>query len=206
MSKEDLYLYPVWLRIWHGVNALCIILLIVSGISMQYGNVDYPFLPFKISVTIHNICGIIVSIGYVFFLVFNHFSGNGKQYVPNYKGFVERLVKQANYYLKGYFKEEPKPYPISKNNKFNPLQRLSYIATMYVLMPIVVVTGIALLYPEMIVDKIFNMGGVAITAILHAIGGFFISLFLIIHLYVASIGKHPLKNYKSIVDGYHRAE
>ena len=69
MSNQGLYLYPVWLRIWHGVNALGIILLIFTGISMQYGNIDYPLLPFKVSVMIHNISGIVVSIGYVVFAI-----------------------------------------------------------------------------------------------------------------------------------------
>lgn len=66
--------------------------------------------------------------------------------------------------------------------------------------------GFGLLYAEVIVSKVFNMGGVILTAVLHAIMGFFISLFLIIHLYVASIGKHPLRNYKSIINGYHAAD
>jgi thiosulfate reductase cytochrome b subunit len=206
MSKQDLYLYPVWLRIWHGINALGIILLIVTGISMQYGNVDYPLLPFKASVIMHNIAGIVVSIAYVFFLISNHFSNNERQYIPNYKGFVNRLFIQAKYYLSGYFKGEPKPFPITKDNKFNPLQRMSYISVMYLFVPIVVITGIALLYPEMIFSKVLNYGGVMLTAILHASMGFFISLFLIIHLYVASIGKHPLRNYKSIINGYHAAD
>lgn len=203
MENKGIYLYPIWLRIWHGINALGIILLIITGISMQYGNVDYPLLPFKVSVIIHNVCGIVISIGYVVFVIANHFSNNAKQYVPNYKGFIQRIIKQANYYLKGYFKGEPKPFPITIDNKFNPLQRLSYITIMYVFVPLIVFTGIGLLYPEFIFSKIFNMGGVQLTAIVHAIAGFFISIFLIIHLYVASIGKNPLKNYKSIITGYH---
>ncbi|HCC31259.1 MAG TPA: hypothetical protein DEQ03_14610 [Marinilabiliales bacterium] len=206
MSNQGLYLYPVWLRIWHGVNALGIILLIFTGISMQYGNIDYPLLPFKVSVMIHNISGIVVSIGYVVFAIANHFSNNAKQYVPNYKGFGQRIMKQTTYYVFGYFKGEPKPFPITKDNKFNPLQRLSYITVMYIFVPLIVFTGVGLLYPQLIFSKIFNMGGVQFIAVLHAIAGFFISLFLIIHLYVASIGKHPLKNYSSIITGYHSTE
>ncbi len=206
MSKHDLYLYPVWLRIWHGVNAICIILLIVTGISMQYGNLDYPFLPFKTSVLLHNFAGVTAAIGYAVFLVYNHFSGNGKQYVPNYRGFAGRISKQGMYYLYGYFKGEPKPFPITKENKFNPLQRFSYLTTMYVFVPIIAITGVGLLYPELIFTKIFNIGGVQLTAVLHSVMGFFISLFLIVHLYVASIGKNPLRNYKSIINGYHAAD
>ncbi|MCX6259522.1 MAG: cytochrome b/b6 domain-containing protein, partial [Bacteroidia bacterium] len=31
-----MYLYPAWIRLWHLFNALLIIVLIVTGISMQY--------------------------------------------------------------------------------------------------------------------------------------------------------------------------
>jgi len=203
MESEKLYLYPVWLRIWHGINALGIILLIITGLSMQFGNIDYPLIPFKTSVYIHNFCGILVSIGYLVFVVGNFVSDNGIHYRFKIRGLYTRFYKQIMYYISGYFKDEPKPYPISEESKFNPLQRVSYAIAMYVLVPIVVITGIGLLYPEFIVEIVLGISGIQLTAVAHGVMGFFISFFLIIHLYVASIGKHPLKNYKSIITGYH---
>jgi thiosulfate reductase cytochrome b subunit len=203
MEPNKLYLYPKWLRAWHGVNAICIIMLIATGISMQYSDPNYPFIPFGTAILLHNIFGIIAIISYTLFLLGNLFTSNGKQYIIRTKGLVKRLVKQSQYYLTGYFKDEPKPFPISKERKFNPLQSVAYTSAMYVLMPIVIITGIALLFPEFIISEVFNTSGILLTAILHASAGFFISLFLIIHLYVASVGKHPLRNYKSMIDGYH---
>ena len=37
-TSEKIYFYPVWLRIWHGFNALGIITLILTGVSMQSTN------------------------------------------------------------------------------------------------------------------------------------------------------------------------
>lgn len=206
MEKHKLYLYPIWLRVWHGVNALCILMLIFTGLSMQYGNMEYPLIPFKTSVLLHNFGGIVASIGFVIFLVGNFVSDNGIHYRFKIRGLYERFYNQIKYYVYGYFVGDEKPYPISKENKFNPLQRVSYAIAMYALMPLVVVTGIALLYPEIIYDKVFGLSGVQLTAVLHSIGGFFVSFFLIIHLYVASIGKNPLRNYKSMLTGYHESE
>lgn len=203
MADKRLYLYPKWLRAWHGLNALCIILLILSGISMQYSGERFNFMGFEIAVTMHNVSGIIVSINYLIFIIGNLLTRNGRQYLIVLKGLVGRLTKQANYYMKGYFKDEKKPYPISEENKFNPLQRISYVGAMYVLLPLLIISGIALLYPEIIIEKILNIGGIQLTAIFHSIVGFFVSVFLIIHLYVASVGKHPIKNYRSIITGYH---
>jgi len=206
MENHKLYLYPVWLRIWHGINALCIIVLIISGLSMQYGNIDYPLIPFKTSVLMHNFCGVIASIGFVIYIVGNFLSDNGIHYRFKIRGLYTRLYKQITYYVSGYFKGEPKPFPITIESKFNPLQRVSYAIAMYVLVPFLVITGIALLYPEIIVDRFFNFGGVQLTAVFHGILGFFVSLFLLIHLYVASIGINPLRNFKSIITGYHESE
>lgn len=74
---------------------------------------------------------------------------------------------------------------------------------MYIAVPLVVLTGFALLFPEVIFEKIYNVSGVLITAVLHSALGFLISIFLVIHLYVSSIGKSPLENFKSILTGWH---
>jgi thiosulfate reductase cytochrome b subunit len=206
MESKKMYLYPAWLRIWHGINAICIIMLIVTGVSLHYADMEYPFMSFGLSITLHNIFGVIATISYLFFFIFNRLFQNGLQYRMKLKGLMNRLIIQGKYYMFGYFKGEPKPFPISEENKFNPLQRVSYTITMYILMPVVIITGFGLLYPEVIVNDIFGINGIHLTAVSHAVIGYFISLFLVIHIYVASVGKHPLKNYKSIITGYHEHE
>lgn len=74
---------------------------------------------------------------------------------------------------------------------------------MYLAVPILIASGFALLFPEIIVEEIYNVSGVLLTAIVHSAMGFFVSIFLVIHLYVASIGKSPLENFKSIINGWH---
>lgn len=202
MNKHKIYLYPKWVRIWHGINALAIIALIITGISMQYSNLDHP-IRFDRAVFVHNICGSVIAFNYLYFLIANILTGNMKAYVFNMKGLADRLIIQSKYYMFGYFKGEPKPFPISKKEKFNPLQKLAYTSTMYMLVPLVILTGVGLLFPEIIFERFLNLSGIQVTAVLHASIGFFISVFLVIHLYVASVGKHPLRNFKSIITGYH---
>ena len=203
MSKHKIYLYPKWVRIWHGLNALAIITLIVTGVSMQYSGVDYPKVRFDRAVYLHNIFGVITTFNYVYFLLANLLTGNAKAYIFNMKGLGQRLFLQSKYYLFGYFNGEPKPFPISKKEKFNPLQKLAYTSAMYFLVPLVIVSGLALLFPDIIFERVFHLSGIQVTAVTHASMGFLISVFLVIHLYVASVGKHPLRNYRSIVTGYH---
>jgi len=201
-KNTKLYFYPIWLRIWHAVNALGIILLIITGFTLQSGN-DSSLISFKLAVNIHNISGIIVAANYLLFFIGNIFTQNIKFYLIKPMGFIKRPMKQAYYYAFGMFRGMKAPYPLSEKRKFNPLQKYAYVAVMYLFVPIVIITGFALLFPEIIIDKVYTLSGVFLTAITHSAIGFFILIFLIIHLYVASIGKSPAENFKSIITGWH---
>jgi thiosulfate reductase cytochrome b subunit len=203
MSAHKIYLYPIGVRIWHAVNALSIILLIATGISLQYASSKYNMIPFKTAVYVHNFVAAITIVNYLFFLVFNFVTKNGKYYRLKRKGLIKKMLAQMNYYLTGYFKGQEKPFVVSKKDKFNPLQKVTYVVTMYIFVPLVIISGIGLLFPEVVIEKFAKASGIELTAIFHASVGYLISLFLIIHIYIASFGKHPLRNYRSIVTGYH---
>jgi thiosulfate reductase cytochrome b subunit len=204
MSTENtkLYFYPFWLRIWHAINALGIILLIITGISLQWG-IESSFIPFNVAIKIHNISGIILSVNYLLFFAGNIFTKNIRFYLIKPKGFGKRLLKQAQYYTYGMFSGTKSPFPLSEKRKFNPLQKLAYVVVMYLFVPFLIISGIALLFPEIIIEEIYSLSGVLITAVLHSAAGFLVSVFLIVHLYVASIGKSPIENFKSIITGWH---
>jgi thiosulfate reductase cytochrome b subunit len=201
-ESEKIYFYPVWLRIWHGVNALGIITLIITGIKMQ-SSFNSTAIGFNTVVNIHNFAGLIVTLSYFIFFIGNIISHNIRYYLIKPKGFLKRPAKQAQYYMWGMFHGMKAPYPLSEKRKFNPLQKYFYVLVMYLAVPLVIISGIALLFPEIIIEKVYTLSGVFVTAVIHSAMGFFISMFLIIHLYVASIGKSPLENFKSIISGWH---
>jgi thiosulfate reductase cytochrome b subunit len=204
-STDKLYFYPLWLRIWHGINALGILLLIFTGISMQSSIESSHILGFKMIVNIHNIAGIVVTLFYFVYFIGNLATPNGKFYTVKSSGFLKRPIKQAIYYGWGMFHDMKAPYPLSAKRKFNPLQKYSYILVMYLAVPMVIFSGIGLLFPEIIIEQVYTFSGVFVTAVFHSTMGFFISIFLIVHLYIASIGKSPLNNFKSIITGWHQA-
>ncbi|MCK5776840.1 MAG: cytochrome b/b6 domain-containing protein, partial [Bacteroidales bacterium] len=106
-------------------------------------------------------------------------------------------------YAYGMFKGEAEPYPVTENEQFNPLQKLSYVGVIYLLLPVSMITGIALLYPELIVHKVWGLNGTMLTALLHMLMGFLLTLFLLIHLYFASLSKKKFANFKSMITGWH---
>ena len=197
---QFIYFYPKWLRAWHQVNALMFLMLIITGLSMQYGMFQIRF---DYAVSIHNICGIILAVSYLVFCLGNLLSGNYKHYLLKFNGFLRDLKMQFKYYCFGVFKGNIPPFSINKERKFNPLQKLSYVLVMFVFVPIIILTGLSLLFPQFIVEKIFGIPGIVITDILHIITGFLCSMFMIIHIYFCTFGRKPTDSFKSIINGYH---
>lgn len=201
MSK--LYIYPGWLRIWHGINAILCILLIFSGLSMQYSDFERIILDFKTAVQIHNVCGVILSFNYLIFFFGNLMTPNGRQYILFRKQFFAKLWQQMKYYSVGIFQKQDPPFPVTAENKFNPLQRITYILVGYGAVVLVIITGWAYLFPEIVPTTFINISGLMINDMVHITMGFFISIFLLIHLYFITIGHNRIKNFQSMITGYH---
>lgn len=200
---KKVLLYPLWLRIWHWTNALLFILLILSGISLHYSATNELFLSFKIAMYTHNIAGILLSLIFVYYTVLNIVSGNFRHYIPTMTNIAERLIKQGTYYVYGVFKGEDHPYHATEKLKFNPMQQLTYLAIMFVFMPLIIISGWLLLFPELAPTSVLGMGGVWPMAILHIAIGFFLSLFMFGHIYLATHGDKITTNFQSMIDGYH---
>lgn len=203
--SERLYLYPLWVRMWHWINALMFLVLIVTGLSMQYSDPNFPMIRFDIAVSFHNLTGIILTVSFILFVVLNRITGNYSYYRCKRKGCIKRIKRQFDYYTFGIFKHEDVPYPVSKKRKFNPMQKMSYLLVMYVLMPVMILTGLALMYPETIIPNVFGISGIHLTDLFHIVSGFVLSVFMIVHIYFCTIGKTPWSNFKGMITGWHEA-
>ena len=203
MAKERHYLYPLWNRAWHWINALSFLLLVATGISMHFGSANGEFIPFETSVAIHNTAAIFFLINYAFFIIGNIVSGNGKYYKGLKEDMGKNMITQARFYLFGIFKGEAHPFAINKERKFNPLQKISYVAVMYVCMPLVIISGLGLMFPETIIMQVFGVSGMVLTDLLHIIMAFCLSIFLLIHIYLCTLGDKPSSLFKSMINGYH---
>jgi len=203
MATSKIYLYPVWIRIWHVINALMFILLILTGISLHYSGSGFNLIGFEASVGIHNVCALILTFNYGVYVIGNIVTKNGKYYRKWRKNLVPKLWKQFVFYAVGIFRNEPHPFPITKKQKFNPLQKVAYVFAMYFGMPLLIISGIALMVPDLIGYKVFNVSGLIFYDVLHIIVGFVLSVFLLIHLYTCTLGDKPGTLFKSMVNGYH---
>ena len=203
MSTVKIYLYPVWIRIWHAINAVNFLLLILTGIVLHFSSKGFNLIGFEAAVGIHNVAAIIVTFNYGLFVIGNMVTKNGGFYRKWRKNLVVNLWKQFVFYAVGIFKKEPHPFPITEKQKFNPLQKFAYVIAMYFGMPLLILSGIALMFPEMIAYTVFNISGLVFYVVIHNIVGFVLSLFLLIHIYTCTLGDKPGTLFKSMVNGYH---
>lgn len=203
-----MYLYPKWLRAWHVVNALLFLILIVTGLSMQYTdkeNATYV-VGFAKSVKWHNSAAIILTINYIIFVLGNLFTRNGRYYKIPRENFLGDLMKQLKYYSFGMFKGEKHPFPVTEESKFNPLQKVTYVLAMYVAIPLLIISGVGLLFPEITINRFFGISGLILTDILHITMGFFLSVFMLIHIYTCTLGAKPTSLFWGMISGYHRSD
>ena len=204
---SSIYLYPVWVRLWHAINAILYIILIITGLSLQYSGQEYIMIKFQVAVSLHNIAGILLTVNYLIIFFGNMFTRNGMYYRIRRRWIIKEIPVQARYYLFGIFRGENPPYPINSRRKFNPLQKVSYFAVLYFLMPLVFITGWALIFPNVLfIDKIFGTSSLHFTDLVHIVVAFILSIFLFIHIYLCTIGKPAGSHFRAMLSGWHHSD
>jgi thiosulfate reductase cytochrome b subunit len=201
--SERIFLLPLWIRIWHWSNALLIIVLMITGISLHFADPQLPLVEFSLAARIHDIAGIALLIVYGLFFVANLVTGNWWQYVPKPPGILERCKVQARWYMWGIFKGEPHPYRVSEEANFNAMQALAYWGLMYIVMPVMLLTGVVFLIPELAPDRFFGFDGLLPIAILHYLTGAVILMFMIAHIYLGTTGKTATSMFKTMIHGWY---
>jgi len=161
---------------------------------------------FATAVKWHNIAAILLTINYIIFVIGNSATENGKYYRTSKKNFITDLGIQLKYYSWGIFKGEKHPFPVTENRKFNPLQKFSYVLAMYVAFPLLIISGLGLMFPETILNRVLGISGLLLTDILHITMGFFLSLFMLIHIYTCTLGARPSSLFKSMISGFHESD
>lgn len=197
------FLLPLWLRLWHWANALLILILAITGYSLHFADPTWSLPPFALAARIHDVVGVALAALYSFFVIANIVTGNGRHYVPKPPGVLRRCWVQTRYYGWGIFKGEPHPYPPTPEVNFNALQAIVYWGVMYLLMPVIIFTGLIFLFPQSAPDRLFGVDGLAPIALLHYVAASILCLFALAHIYLGSTGVTPTSLYKMMITGWH---
>ena len=202
------YLHPLPIRIWHWVNALAFIILIVTGAQVRFGNVMHLF-SFETAVTIHSLTGFILVGNYFIWLVYYLLTGNIKIYIPPLHHpveFAKKAIVQAKFYGGGIMVGSHNPHHSTPDHKFNPMQQVSYLMIMALLIPLQLITGLLLWDPKLFSPVINLVGGIQVIDIVHVLLWIFFSAFIIVHFYLATLGHTTWAHIIAMFTGFEEEE
>lgn len=204
---KKIYLHPIPVRIWHWVNAVSFIILIVTGLQIRYREF-LGLMKFKTAVDIHNYFGFILIFNFFIWLVYYVLSGKIKIYIPplNLKKFIMGCIKQARYYGFGIFMGEENPHHPMPDSKFNPMQQMAYLSIMLLLIPMQLISGLLLWDAKIFEKGIALTGGIKIVDTIHVLLFLFFTSFLFVHVYLATLGHTPTAHIKAMFTGYEEIE
>jgi thiosulfate reductase cytochrome b subunit len=205
---KKVYLHPLPIRIWHWVNALAFIILIVTGAQVRFGNVMHLF-SFETAVTIHSLTGFILVGNYFIWLVYYLVTRNIKIYIPPLHHpveFAKKAITQAKFYGGGIMVGAHNPHHSTPDNKFNPMQQVSYLMIMVLLIPLQLITGLLLWDPKLFSPVINIVGGIQVIEIVHVLLWIFFSAFIIVHFYLATLGHTTWAHIIAMFTGFEEEE
>jgi len=205
---KKVYLHPLPIRIWHWVNALAFIILIVTGAQVRFGNVMHLF-SFETAVTIHSLTGFILVGNYFIWLIYYLLTGNIKIYIPPLNHpveFAKKAIVQAKFYGGGIMVGSHNPHHSTPDHKFNPMQQVSYLMIMVLLIPLQLITGLLLWDPKLFSPIINVAGGIQIIEIVHVLLWIFFSAFIIVHFYLATLGHTTWAHIIAMFTGFEEEE
>lgn len=198
MTITKLYLYTRFERFWHWMQGGLILLLVVSGFEVHG---VFRLFGFEAAFLIHNSCAWAWLVLYAFIVFWILTTGEWKHYVPTFAKMFEVIC----YYTSGIFRGEAHPVPKSERVKHNPLQRITYLGIVSLLVPFQMVTGFIYYYynrwPQLGWD--WSLGTVAVV---HTAGAFAFLVYLVVHVYMITTGHTVGSHLKAMFTGYENIE
>jgi thiosulfate reductase cytochrome b subunit len=204
---KKLYIHPLPVRIWHWTNAVGFVLLIATGFQIRYLDL-MQLMSFRNAVAIHNWVGFILIANFFVWLGFYLFTDKIKVYHPelNPRKYFSESWKQIQFYGYGIFKGDPNPHHPNEYRKFNPLQSMMYQIIMMLLVPLQFFTGVLLWDIGRFSSTVEALGGLRVVDTVHVLLFIVFTGFIIVHIYLGSLGHTPSAHFKAMVTGYEDVE
>jgi thiosulfate reductase cytochrome b subunit len=198
MAERCVKVYSRFNRLWHWSQVVSIMLLFFTGARLlglhQLG-------PFGLAVVVHTVVALALLVLWAFATFWLVTTGGWRQFVPRLSG----MWQVSRFYAYGVFKGEKHPYQKSFEHRHNPLQAASYFVLKSALFPAIWISGIAYLsygFWDHLDGGSFML---QIIANFHVLAAFAIASFVVIHVYLLTIGgfRHHVR---PMVTGYEQVD
>jgi thiosulfate reductase cytochrome b subunit len=199
MANRIVKVFPRFERFWHWTQMALIFVLIFTGFGL---NGVHGLIPFRMAVTLHTVAALVLLAVWIFATFWLFTTGTWKQFLPK----VEGMLEVARFYAWGVFKGEEHPYRKIFWRKHNPLQAATYFALKWMVFPAIWGTGLVYLtynFWEPLPNAVFLL---KIVANLHLLAAYVIVTFVILHVYLLTVGHGFREHVKPMVTGFDEIE
>lgn len=194
MTKRIVKVYPRFERLWHWMQVVLIMALMVTGMGL---NGVHSLLPFGPAVMLHTMAALALLTLWIFATFWLFTTGTWRQFIPK----IEGMLSVARFYAYGVFKGEEHPYEKLFWRKHNPLQAATYFILKWLIFPAIWVTGLLYLTYNFWADS-NSVVAITLIANLHLLAAYVVGAFIIVHIYLLTVGHGFRAHVKPMITGY----
>jgi thiosulfate reductase cytochrome b subunit len=204
-ASDPVYMYGFYERLWHWLQTIGILLLLFTGIIIHRPDA-FRFFDFRGVVMAHNILAAILVINAGLSLFYHLASGEIRQYLPRPVGFFDQAILQAKFYLRGIFRRDPHPFTKLPEHKLNPLQQVTYLALLNILLPLQIITGALMWGAQRWPAFTASLGGLGVLGPVHTAVAWLLAIFIVLHVYLTTTGATPVSSLRAMMLGWEQVE
>jgi thiosulfate reductase cytochrome b subunit len=195
MATRRVKIFSLFERFWHWSQMLLIVALLITGFGLHG---FHDLFTFEEAVTLHTSAALALLVLWIFSVFWLFTTRTWRHFIPSASGMWGVL----RFYSYGIFKGERHPYRKAYWRKHNPLQALAYLMLKIVLFPAVWITGLAYLFYfawRNLPHATQWLNGVAVV---HTAAAFMILAFVLIHVYMLTIGHSFREHLMPMINGF----
>jgi thiosulfate reductase cytochrome b subunit len=200
-ASDPVYMYGFYERLWHWLQTIAILLLLFTGLVIHRPQI-FPLLDFRTVVVAHNILAALLVVNAGLALFYHLASGEIRQYLPRPVGFFDQAILQAKYYLRGIFRRERHPFTKVPRSKLNPLQQVTYLVLLNVLLPLQILSGALMWGSQRWPELTATFGGLGGLAPVHTAIAWLLAAFIVLHVYLTTTGATPVSSLRAMMLGW----
>jgi len=198
---KGVQLYSAFERIWHWLQALTIILLLLTGVEIHAPD-RFQVLGFARATWVHEALALF-TIANAFLALFYHLAtGAIREFFPQPRDFFSLAIAQVSYYLRGIFTGQPHPFVREPGRKLNVLQQVTYLGVLNLVLPLQVITGVLMWKAQEWAPLVNRLGGLPAVARVHVLCAWVFAAFVVMHVYLTTTGHTVFSHLRGMVLGW----
>lgn len=199
MTTRSVRVYPRFERFWHWTQMVLIFVLIFTGLGLHGA---HPLVPFRAAVMIHTTAALLLILVWIFATFWLFTTGTWRQFIPR----IEGMIQVARFYAWGIFRGEKHPYKKLYWRKHNPLQAATYFGLKWFVFPVIWGSGLLYLTYNFWEPMPNSAFWIEVVANIHLFAAYVIVSFVIIHVYLLTVGHGFLHHVRPMVTGFDEIE